>query len=447
MVISSLSLLLAAVTTVLSHAGNGAPPADLHIRLNFAGTGEPGANNMVPYSGSSGAAAVSKVTWELPPSISKQTFYIVNITKDDGRTRTNTRTPVFTSGKVTSTDQTCSVPINAAAGFAPASKYFVSVIAGGAYSSTRTNTSADILFGGKGEEGEEGGMEGGMEGEENADTVVTSLPQPFFTSLGAWDATPMWSPPCPGGDGDAPEFAYFYSTLSVPQDADHEVESALAFVTAEGPLTIPPFGCCGESEQGSKLLGAYKLFINGDVIGVGPGRNECPAIAQGDCDRKVPYDGYDLTAIVKKRQQQQQQQEEEDEQEEKEEEEEERLSKSNTNAHANARTSSDVIIDIHGYGQDQPTINVTQRVLFQIVVRYASGKTTTLGSGKGWLAFDATSVYNPSGISGGAFGAGYWSVFFFCMCVVCIFILCIISQEVLFSYFFPVSLSLFLHSS
>ena len=32
----------------------------------------------------------------------------------------------------------------------------------------------------------------------------------------------------------------------------------------------------------------------------------------------------------------------------------------------------------------------------------------SLGSGGGWDAFDATSVYNPRGDSGGAFGSGHW---------------------------------------
>ena len=55
----------------------------------------------------------------------------------------------------------------------------------------------------------------------------------------------MWSAPCPGGAGDAPEFAYFHNSLHLPigtnggGDPD-EIDAVLAFVTGESPLTIPP---------------------------------------------------------------------------------------------------------------------------------------------------------------------------------------------------------------
>ena len=42
-------------------------------------------------------------------------------------------------------------------------------------------------------------------------------------------------------------------------------------------------------------MSAYKLFVGGDVVGVGPGRAECGAVSPGACEHNTPYDGFDLT--------------------------------------------------------------------------------------------------------------------------------------------------------
>lgn len=56
------------------------------------------------------------------------------------------------------------------------------------------------------------------------------------------------------------------------------------------------YGCCGEELQGTKVMGAYKLFVGGEAVGIGPGRAECGAVAPGVCPHTTPYDGFDLTS-------------------------------------------------------------------------------------------------------------------------------------------------------
>eukprot|EP00662_Eupelagonemidae_sp_cell21_P001837 gene1837-29021_t len=243
----------------------------------------------------------------LPPAVAQQRSFAVTINAASGG-------EVFSSGVVQGAEQNYTLP--RAVALAPARRYTVRVSVNGA--------------------------------------AAVSVPQPFFTALnasghGGWAAAPIWAPR-PGG-GDAPAYAHFAGS------------SALAFVTAEGPLTLPPFGCCGEFESGTKILGAYKMFLNGRVVGMGPGRSRCPSTL---------YDGYDVTD--------------------------------------DARGAAALNVLIHGYGVAQPRYNVTQRVLCQLVVRYTDGTEVVLSTGEHWAAFDATALYNPEGNSGGAFGYHhtYW---------------------------------------
>jgi hypothetical protein len=62
----------------------------------------------------------------------------------------------------------------------------------------------------------------------------------------------------PTGTGDAPEFAWFHTQVD-PTPAGKRLVSALAFVTAEGPLNIAPYGCCGEELEGTKVMSALYL--------------------------------------------------------------------------------------------------------------------------------------------------------------------------------------------
>ena len=191
-----------------------------------------------------------------------------------------------------------------------------------------------------------------------AAATVVSAPVRFFTSLTAWQAKPIWAAPCaagtrkgpPTGNNTTPDYAWFRSQLKLP--AGDAVVSALAFVSAEAPLAVEnkenteKFGL----DRGSKILAAYKLHVDGVAIGVGPGRPRCGVVAQGSCDRETPYDGFSLNV---------------------------------------APGATQLAIQIHAYGRDQPSINLTQRVIFQLVVRLQSGRTLTLASGNEWEAFDA----------------------------------------------------------
>ena len=151
-----------------------------------------------------------------------------------------------------------------------------------------------------------------------------------------------------------------------------------ALLQAEGPLNIHPDGCCGEEELGSKILAAYKLFVGGRPLGVGPGRAQCGAVAQGACVPSTPYDGFALHGL---------------------------------------KPGATVDVRIHAYGQHQPAYHVSPKVIFKLVVRLRSGKVLSLHTGDAsasqpWSAFDADcgacSLYSPSGNTGGRFGAGYW---------------------------------------
>ena len=216
---------------------------------------------------------------------------------------------------------------------------------------------------------------------EGAAATVVSIPLRFFTSLATWQAKPIWAAPCavgtrkgpPYGKNTTPDYAWFRSQLKLP--TGDAVVSALAFVTAEAPLAVQSkmntekFGL----DRGSKILAAYKLHVDGVAIGVGPGRPRCGVVSQGSCERQTPYDGFSLNVPP---------------------------------------GASQLAIQIHAYGRDQPTINLTQRVIFQLVVRLQSGKKLTLASSAEWEAFDADcsscSLFRPTGNSGGRFGAGYW---------------------------------------
>ena len=93
----------------------------------------------------------------------------------------------------------------------------------------------------------------------NGRQSVSSMPLRFFTGVpGGFgvDWRPIWIEPCTSRPRNASSrnasFAWFRATLELP--AGEEVESALAYASAEGPLHTKPDGCCAEDELGSKIL-------------------------------------------------------------------------------------------------------------------------------------------------------------------------------------------------
>lgn len=106
---------------------------------------------------------------------------------------------------------------------------------------------------------------------------------------GGWVGEPVWH-----ANSDAP-FALFRGALPVPRVPYRAV---FAFVTAQ-PQRSP-----GDKENG-KLLGAYKLFVEGALVAVGPGRpGACGPVYPGPISGEAPcapeffYDVIDITAAA-----------------------------------------------------------------------------------------------------------------------------------------------------
>ena len=191
----------------------------------------------------------------------------------------------------------------------------------------------------------------------------------FFTALGAdWGgAEPVWVPR--NASGDQPMFALLRSSADI-QPGDRVV-SALAFATANAPTAqmeddqkIPP-----------KILAAYKLWVGGRLIGMGPGRARCgplPCIHNPAFSVETPYDGFDVTKVV-------------------------------TGA---ASASGRIDMFVTGFGIDQshdPQPSGTAKVMVAlrvVVVRSTAPTTLVLQTGKNWRGMDASEVYRPAGNSG-----------------------------------------------
>jgi len=114
-------------------------------------------------------------------------------------------------------------------------------------------------------------------------TLVTAL------APGGWVGEPVWHP-----NASTP-FALLRGVLPLSRGAPR---AAFAFVTAQ-PQRSP-----GDEENG-KLLGAYKLFVEGALVGIGPGRpGSCGPVYPGPLPPEAPcapsffYDVLDITAAL-----------------------------------------------------------------------------------------------------------------------------------------------------
>ena len=122
-----------------------------------------------------------------------------------------------------------------------------------------------------------------------------SAPGLFVTGVGAaWTAAlPIWHP------NASASFTFLRAELPLPESKS-AIFSATAFVTAN-----PQPSTAGEVENG-KLLAAYRLYVEGAWVGLGPGRpGNCGPICplQGDplpcpCSPHHWYDTYNVTALV-----------------------------------------------------------------------------------------------------------------------------------------------------
>jgi hypothetical protein len=113
----------------------------------------------------------------------------------------------------------------------------------------------------------------------------------FFTALGdEWTAVPIWAPL--NASNKQPTFALLRSTASL--EPGERVLSALAFSTANPPVAQMEDG----QPQPPKILAAYKLWVGGRLVGVGPGRSRCgplPCIHNPSWPIEHVYDGFDVT--------------------------------------------------------------------------------------------------------------------------------------------------------
>jgi hypothetical protein len=170
----------------------------------------------------------------------------------------------------------------------------------------------------------------------------------------AQSATPIWHTSTSG----VAQFVLARKEFNVAQK---QLKSAVAFVTAQQSPFFQPdprldgndYGSCipsGGTSQ-AKLLGAYKLFINGKVVGTGPGRrvNETQGV-----------DPVDVTSVV---------------------------------------FEGGNAVGLQGYHSTRFTRD-EPRLLVQLVLSYVDGTTDTVATGTDWNTMDADRIFNPIGSSG-----------------------------------------------
>eukprot|EP01047_Picozoa_sp_COSAG01_P012482 COSAG01_NODE_564_length_15447_cov_14.174811_5_plen_322_part_00 len=284
----------------------GAGATDMHLRLNLlaAGAGTTGAEEGLPMLDIISAAPEPRLTWQLPAEVVTQTGVNIRVQRAHNGSLVYTRV-------VSGSGQNATLQLSGT--LEEATVYLVSVTAAGI--------------------------------DRSGDTISRqSTPLKFFTALRRWEASPIWAAPCaadtrkspPFYNNTTPQYAWFRGSLMLPAGGE-EIVSALAFVSAEAPLSVESAMNTEKwgLTRGSKILGGYKLLVNGHTIGVGPGRPRCAAVSQGACQRQTPFDGFALSAP--------------------------------------AAGATKLVVEIHAYGRDQPIINLTQRVIFQLVVRTRSG--------------------------------------------------------------------------
>jgi len=195
-------------------------------------------------------------------------------------------------------------------------------------------------------------------------TFNTSQPATFVTGAGATlqvVAQPMWHA------NSSAEFTFHLLQTQLPTRA-HPIVAAYAFATANPQPSVQ-----GEVEN-AKLLGAYKLYLNDQLIGLGPGRpGRCGPVCpiHGDplpctCTPEQVYDGFNVTDAVQ------------------------------------AGQPLSVALQCFNYAPTGGVLNQTSKVLASLVVWYADGAVVHVGTGlpgpdgARWVSFNADPYYNAS---------------------------------------------------
>jgi len=215
--------------------------------------------------------------------------------------------------------------------------------------------------------------------------TAPSSPAAFVTGLqgaAAPGSAPLWAPAAGGGGGgganQSATFVFLRQQARLAQPAA-QVASAVAFVTASPQAYFGPV-----EADNAKLTGAYKLFVNGGLSGMGPGKPSrcgplCPvqhAAGACTCSPEHLYDARDVTAAVR--------------------------------GGGGGGDGSSVTLALAGFNYppaaapQQPT---DSRMFLQLEVRFADGSRQTLATGLGaWAAFDATAYMAPRA----SFGDATW---------------------------------------
>ena len=200
-----------------------------------------------------------------------------------------------------------------------------------------------------------------------------SAPAVFVTSLrGNVSATPIWAP---GGNNASFVFLRAEVALAGGAAAGDPVDSAVAFVTAYAQVQN-----AGAEDENAKLLAAYKLHVNGAVVGAGPGHPSrcgplCPvqrAAGTCTCAPEQLYDTHDVTALVAARE----------------------------DAPGATVTIALAAFSTYNYPSDARAPPQDSRVLLQLHVTYASGRVqivSTEAATGAWKAFDATAYMGSDG--------------------------------------------------
>jgi hypothetical protein len=115
----------------------------------------------------------------------------------------------------------------------------------------------------------------------------------------------------------------------------------------------------GLQTDDEKLIGAYRLYVNGAVVGTGPGRADRELM--GDAADNTQYDVFDLTDA--------------------------------------AATSNSMTIALQGYHPG------AGKILFQMTAHYSDGSVETHGTDSSWLGASGDALFNPTGNTGGDFNS------------------------------------------
>eukprot|EP00912_Choanoflagellata_sp_UC4_P000216 UC4_evm6s135 len=117
-----------------------------------------------------------------------------------------------------------------------------------------------------------------------------------------------------------------------------------------------------------KLLGAYRLFINGHFVAIGPGRGECALLRTASPSKCVMYDTLDLTDKLQ--------------------------------THLNLDTST--VFAISGYSANTGAIIMQLNVELEVTdeKNLTSISSLTFATNESWTSLDATRYHNPFGKTG-----------------------------------------------